>query len=327
MKIDLHTHFYPPKYFEFLEEHNTKYEMTKDATGKKILKHKGARFLTITPEMTSPENRLKQMDEVGVDVQVLSLSVPNVYFSDDDNNLYLARETNDYLAALRDRYPKRFWCLASVPLGNVEHALRELDRAINQLGMNGVIVGSNIDGRPLNSPEFEPFWAACNRMKLTVTMHPMPPLGSELMFEYGLAPMVGFIFDSTLAAARMAYDGIFERYPDMKLVLPHLGGAIPYIVERLDNGFRAIPDCRERISRLPSEYLKNVYYDTVSFHAPALMCAYHTVGVDRIVMGSDYPHIIGHIDRAVTSIEELDIPDEDKEKIFSGNALKMLTNL
>ncbi len=327
MRIDLHTHFFPPEYFKFLEEKSAAFEVAKDTTGKRIFKYKGARFLTITPEMSSPEDRIREMDEAGVDVQVLSLSAPNVYYFDDDTSLHVARLTNDYLASLRDKYPKRFWCLASVPLNNVEYALQELDRAINQLGMNGVFVGSNVNGKPLNSPEFEPFWAACNKMKLALTMHPMPPVGAELMYEYGLAPMVGFLFDSTLAAARMAYDGIFERYPDMKLVLPHLGGAIPYIVERLDNGFRAIPDCRERISRLPSEYLKNVYYDTVSFHAPALMCAYHTVGADRIVMGSDYPHIIGYIDRAVTSIEELDIPDEDKEKIFSGNALKMLTNL
>lgn len=327
MRIDLHTHFFPEAYLKRIEEINTTFEITRDAKGNKIFKYKGARFFTVTQEMSNPEDRIRHMDEAGIDVQVLSLSTPSVYYYSDDDSLQLSKMTNDDLVALREKYPKRFWCLATVPLNNVELALQELDRAINQLGMNGLIIGSNINGKPLNSPEFEPFWAACNKMKIAITMHPMPPLGSELMYEYGLAPMVGFMFDSTLAAARMVYDGIFERYPDIKLVVPHLGSAVPYIIERLDNGYRYIPDCREKISKLPSEYFKNLYYDTVSFHKPALMCAYQTFGAERIVLGSDYPHVIGDIRGAVTSVQGMDISEEEKEKIYGGNALSILNNL
>lgn len=324
MRIDLHTHFYPAEYWDMLAKWGEGYEATKDAFGRTIIKKNGARFLTPTPPMGDPEARLREMDAAGVDVQAISLSAPNVYFAPDERGLEVARFTNDKLAGVRDKYPKRFMCLASVPLQNVEMAIDELRRAINQLGMNGLLIGSNVNGKPLNSPDFEPFWAEVNKLKLTVCMHPMVPLGSEQMQEYGLAPMVGFIFDCNLAIARMIYDGIFERYPDMKFVLPHLGGAVSILMERWDHGFREMPDCRVRISRPPSEYVKNLYFDTVNFHKPALMCCYASVGAKQMVLGSDYPHIIGDIYRAVTSIQDMDISDEEKEMIFGGNALKIL---
>ena len=190
--------------------------------------------------------------------------------------------------------------------------------------MNGVIVGSNINGKPLNAPEFEPFWEAVNRLKLVVFLHPMAPVAVDHMQEYGLAGMVGFIFDCNLATARMIYDGVFERYPDMKFIEPHLGGAITVLIERWDHGYRENPDCRTRISKPPSEYIKKLYFDTVNFHKPALMCCYNSVGASQMVLGSDYPHIIGDIYRAVSTIQDMDISDEEKEMIFGGNVLKML---
>lgn len=325
MRIDLHTHFYPPEYWQRLVDWCDGFETIKDAFGRTVLKKDGARFVTPTPPMSDPELRLKAMDKAGIHVQALSLSAPNVYYTrDDEKGLELARFTNDRLVQVRDKYPGRFMCLASVPLQNPAMAIEELRRAINQLGMNGVLVGSNINGRPLHSPELEPFWAEVNRMKLAVTLHPMPPLGLERMHEYGLAPLVGFIFDSNVAIAGMIFDGIFDRYPNMKLVLPHLGGAVSVLMERWDHGFREMPDCRVKISKLPSKYIKNLYFDTVNFHQPALMCCHASVGARRMVLGSDYPHIIGDIYRSVTSIEELDISDEEKEMIFGGNALAIL---
>ncbi|MCL5961416.1 MAG: amidohydrolase [Chloroflexi bacterium] len=325
MRVDLHTHFYPPEYWQRLAEWCDGFETVKDAFGRTIVKKNGARFVTPTPPMSEPELRIKEMDAAGIDIQAISLSAPNVYYTrDDEKGLELARFTNNKLAEVRDKYPKRFMCLASVPLQNVEMAIEELNRAINQLGMNGAIIGSNINGKQLNSPEFEPFWAECNKLKLAITMHPMPPIGMEKMGEFGLAPMVGFIFDCNLAIARMVYDGIFERYPDFKMVLPHLGGAVSILIERWDHGFREMPDCRVKISKPPSEYIKNLYFDTVNFHKPAMMCCYGTVGAGQMVLGSDYPHIIGDIYRSVTSIQDMDISGEEKEMIFGGNALRIL---
>lgn len=324
MRIDLHTHFYPPEYLSALELLDNPLEVTRDQSGNKIVKDRGARILTITPEMSDPTSRLREMDEAGVDIQVLSLSTPNVYPFSDDDSIDLASRCNDYLADLAATYPDRFKCLASVPLNAVDAAVRELERAIVELGMNGLIIGSNINGKPLNAPEFQPFFEEVDRLALAVLIHPMTPAGVETMYEYGLAPLVGFVFDTTMAVTRMVYDGMMETYKNIKFVVAHLGGAIPYLLERINNGYRAYPECREKIKDLPTNYLKELYYDTVSFHEPALMCAYHTVGAEHMVMGSDYPHVIGSMAEAVSSIEGLPVSEAQKQLILGQNALRIL---
>jgi aminocarboxymuconate-semialdehyde decarboxylase len=322
--VHVHTHFYPPEYLKALEVLESSLEVTTDKNGNKMVTDRGARILTITPEMCDPASRLREMDAAGVDIQVLSLSTPNVYPFSEDDSLNLACTCNNYLAHLAATYRDRFRCLASVPLSAPDAALGELERAIVELGMNGVIVGSNINGKPLNAPEFQPFFEEVDRLGLTVLIHPMTPAGVEVIYEYGMAPLVGFVFDTTMAVTRMVHDGMMERYTNVKFVVAHLGGAIPYLFERINNGYRAYPECRERIGALPTEYVKDLYYDTVSFHEPALMCAYQTVGAEHMVLGSDYPHVIGNMTEAVSSIEELPLTQDEKESILSRNALRIL---
>ena len=155
----------------------------------------------------------------------------------------------------------------------------------------------------------------------------MIPAASEPFKEYVLGPIIGFPFDTSLAVARMCYDGMFEELPDIRWIIGHLGGAVPYLMERMDNGFRDFADCRVKIDKLPSVYLKRLYYDTVSFSSHTLNMVRNMVGADHMVMGSDYPHLLGSIDRAVSSIEGLDIGEEEKEGIFSTTALKILNNI
>jgi aminocarboxymuconate-semialdehyde decarboxylase len=124
----------------------------------------------------------------------------------------------------------------------------------------------------------------------------------------------------------MCYAGMFEEFPDIKWIIGHLGGGVPYLMERMDNGYRDFAECREKIDKLPSVYLKRLYYDTVSFSPFALKMVRDMVGADHMVMGSDYPHLLGSIDRAISSIESLEITDQEKDRIFSGNALSILNN-
>jgi aminocarboxymuconate-semialdehyde decarboxylase len=206
-------------------------------------------------------------------------------------------------------------------------ALDELHRALDVLKLNGVILLSNIGGKPLTSPEYRPFFEEANRMKLCIFLHPMIATSSESFREYVLGPIIGFPFDTSLAVARMCYDGFFEQLPDIRWIIGHLGGAIPYLMERMDNGFRDFGECRGKIDKLPSVYLKRLYYDTVSFSPHTLTMVRNMVGADHMVMGSDYPHLLGSIDRAVSSIEDLNITDEEKTRIFSGTALTILNNV
>ena len=206
-------------------------------------------------------------------------------------------------------------------------ALKELHRAMDELKMNGVILLSNIGGKPLTSPEYRPFFAEANRMKLCILLHPMLPANTEPFREYVLGPIVGFMFDTTLAVARMCFDGMLREFPDIRWIVAHLGGAVPYLMERMDNGWRDFPECRAKIDELPSVYLKRLYYDTVNFNPHMLKMVREMIGADHMVMGSDYPHLLGSIDRAVSSIESLDIPEEEKRQIFEGTALSILNNV
>jgi aminocarboxymuconate-semialdehyde decarboxylase len=325
MKFDLHTHFYTDAFFQTIRDLPSEFSFGASSTGQTIITHHGARFFGVTPAMTDVAKRIEDMDRVGIDVEVVSLSTPNVFFTDAAHQPEVAKMMNDSYAELIARHPKRFKGFASIPMDAPDAALAELHRAIDTLKLNGVILLSNIGGKPLTSPEYRPFFEEANRMKLCIFLHPMIPAHSDQFREYVLGPIIGFPFDTSLAVARMCYDGMFEELPEIRWIIGHLGGAIPYLMERMDNGFRDFADCRVKINNLPSVYLKRLYYDTVSFSPYTLKMVRDMVGADHMVMGSDYPHLLGSIDRAVTSIETFEI--EDQEKIFSATALGILNNI
>jgi aminocarboxymuconate-semialdehyde decarboxylase len=326
MKFDLHTHFYTEAFFQTIRDLPSAFSFGTSSSGQTIITHHGARFFGVTPAMTDVAKRIEDMDRVGIDVEVVSLSTPNVFFADAAHQPEVAKMMNDSYADLIARHPKRFKGFASIPMDAPDAALAELHRALDTLKLNGVILLSNIGGRPLTSPEYRLFFEEANRMKLCIFLHPMIPAHSDQFREYVLGPIIGFPFDTSLAVARMCYDGMFEELPDIRWIIGHLGGAIPYLMERMDNGFRDFADCRVKIDKLPSVYLKRLYYDTVSFSPYTLKMVRDMVGADHMVMGSDYPHLLGSIDRAVSSIETLDIQREEISKIFSGTALSILNN-
>jgi len=326
-KLDLHTHFYTQEYFQTIRNLPSEFSFGASPSGQTIITYRGARFFGVTPAMTDVAKRIEDMDRVGIDVEVVSLSTPNVFFTDAEHQPSVARMVNDSYAELIAKHPKRFKGFASIPMDAPDAALRELHRAIDELKLNGVILLSNIGGKALTSPEYRSFFEEANGMKLCIFLHPMIPAQSDAFREYVLGPIIGFPFDTSLAVARMCYDGMLAEFPDIRWIAGHLGGAVPYLMERMDNGYRDFPECRAKIDQLPSFYLKRLYYDTVSFSPHTLTMARNMVGADHMVMGSDYPHLLGSIDRAVSSIESLDIREEEKEGIFSGTALKILNNV
>jgi aminocarboxymuconate-semialdehyde decarboxylase len=327
VRWDLHTHYYPDAFFRLIAEVGGAFSFGTDPTGRTIIRYRGSRFFGITPPMTDPARRLEDMDRVGIDVEVLSLSTPNVYFAPPERQAEVARLVNDAYADLAARHPKRFKGFASIPMDDPEAALRELERTQDELRMNGVIVLSHINGRALTDARYRPFFVECDRRRVCVFIHPMIPAAAEPFSEFVLGPIIGFPFDTTLAVARLCYAGVFRELPNIRWILGHLGGAVPYLMERMDNGYRDFAECRVNIDEPPSVYLKRLYYDTVSFSTAALMLARELVGADHMVMGSDYPHLLGSIDRAVSSIESLDIPRSEKDRIFSGTATAVLNNV
>jgi aminocarboxymuconate-semialdehyde decarboxylase len=323
MKIDTHAHFYPPQYLAEIVRlgEASPHPWDKGWYGQIAGKAAG------NPKMWAVEERLQEMDRAGVDVQVLSTPTPNVYFEDGEVSLHLAQIVNDTLADLCRRHPDRFRAFASIPLGHPKKALEEMHRAIDSLGLHGLILGDNIRGQTLDAPQFRPVLEEADRLGLIIFLHPMTPPGAELLSEYDLVSLVGFMFDNTQAAARLAFGGVLERCRNLKVIVPHLGGAFPYLIGRMDLAYQIRPQCRQNISQPPSHYLKALYVDTVSFHIPALRCAYETLGADHMLLGSDHPFGLGGMEPCIQGIKELGLPQEEEERILGGNMARLLGNL
>jgi aminocarboxymuconate-semialdehyde decarboxylase len=255
---------------------------------------------------------------------VLTLTTPGSHVESPAVAIRLAALTNDALATVSRERPAHFTALATLPLNDPAASVRELERARRELGLAGAMLFSNVNGVSLADERFWPLYQAANDLDAVFFIHPTNPLGVEAMTEYWLMPLVGFLFDTTLAAAHLVFSGVLERFPRIRWVLAHLGGAIPYLAERLDRGYEAFPECRARIQEPPSRFLKRFYYDTVNFDPAALALAIRFAGADHILAGSDYPHRIGSIENMQLSIAALDMSEGERQGILGGNARRLL---
>jgi aminocarboxymuconate-semialdehyde decarboxylase len=254
----------------------------------------------------------------------MTLTTPGVHVEAPERAVRLARLVNDAFAAVVRERGAHFTALATLPLNDPAASARELRRAVQELGMRGAMLFSNVNGVALADKRFLPLYEAADALEAVLYIHPTNPVGVEAMTEYWLMPLVGFPFDTTLAAAGLVFAGVAERFPRIRWALGHLGGAIPYIAERLDRGYRAFAECRTHINRPPSEYLKRFYFDTVNFDPRALELAIDFAGADHVLAGSDYPHQIGSMAAMLDSIRSLSIPKADVAQILGGNATRLL---
>jgi aminocarboxymuconate-semialdehyde decarboxylase len=316
--VDIHAHFVDRHYVDDLAR-VMRLDAERTADGKTLLRERGATIAWTRPDMFAVEHRLADMVQKNIDLRVLSVSAPNVYPWPVTEQVEIARHVNDALSRYCRAHPSKFIGLASLPLADVDASLHEIDRAVHQLGLKGVAIGSNVAGLALNDARFEPLWAKINALRLPVVEHPSFPRDTSDMGEFELPLRVGLMFDTTLMAARMIYAGIFERYPDFPFVLAHTGAALIVLMERLDNGYRLFPDCRKYIDKLPSEYAKRLYYDTCAFGEQALMFAIGAVGAEQILFGTDDPFIGSD----TTHVTRLPVSDSDRAAILGGNAKRI----
>src|SRR5688500_5319461 len=286
--IDVHTHMLNDAFLALLRKHGGGYKVKKVVGGQTGIFKDGAPFMTLMPGMFDYELRIKAMDAAGVDIAVVTLTSPNVYWGSPRTSLSAAKIMNDDMAAQQKRYPERIRFMCSLPWQHPRLAVAELKRACDELGALGVMVLANIDGASLTDRTFAPVWKEIDKRGLPVLVHPSAPPGTaELdVLRYNLIASVGFMFDTSLAVARMIFDGFFDRYPKLKLIASHGGGALPYIAGRLDICFENMPACRERISRKPSTYLKKIYYDSVVFQMESLELALKVGGDKNVLYGS-----------------------------------------
>jgi aminocarboxymuconate-semialdehyde decarboxylase len=320
--IDVHNHYYPPSYIAALRAGPSNVEVTIDDDGNPRLHYPGDYNIAVRGHRDI-DYREGVLKHEGVDTQVITLTTPGTHVESPANAARLASLVNDAFASVVQDKKGRFAALATLPLNDPAASVRELERAYKQLGMRGAMLFSNVNGVALADARYWPLYEAANSLDAVLHIHPTDPVGVEAMKEFWLMPLVGFLMDTTLAAAKLVFAGVPEKFPRIHWVLSHLGGAIPYLAERLDRGFHAFRECRVDIHHPPSHYLKQFYYDTVNFDPHALQLAISFAGVDRILAGSDYPHQIGSIPSMLESIRGLPIPEADRAKILGGNAARL----
>ncbi len=321
--VDVHTHMLNEAYLRLLKRHGRGYQVKKVLGGQTGIVKDGAPFMTLTPGMFDYEARIGAMDAAGVDIAIVTLTSPNVFWGSARTSLGAAKSINDDMAAQQRRYPERIRFMCSLPWQHAKLAVAELKRACDQLGAVGVMVLANIDGASLTDKMFSSIWREIDRRALPVLVHPSAPPGTKQLdvMKYNLIASVGFMFDTSLAVSRVIFDGFFERYPDLKLIAAHGGGALPYIAGRLDICYENMPACRERISIRPSNYLKRIFYDSVVFQQESLELAIKVGGADNVLYGSDYPHNIGDMKGCLARVDAL--APATRDAVRGGNAQRI----
>lgn len=323
--IDFHNHYYPPEYLQALGPSGSTLKLTTDDKGNPVVHYPGD-YNVMVPGHRDIAYRQTVLDKEGVDVQIISLTTPGTHVETPKVADTLARITNDAFARVKAERGARFVPLATLPLCDPKASLTEFVRAVDQLHFPGAMLFSNVNGTGLDDPQFWPIYEAANDRRSILMIHPTYPLGVEAMRDYWLMPLNGFLFDTTLAASKLVFSGTVKRFPNIRWVLGHLGGTIPYLAERLDRGFHAFKECRAHIDEEPTAYLKrHFHYDTVNFAQGPLKLAIEFAGAERILAGSDYPHMIGSIPKMLNAIRALPISEEAKSGILGGNAKKLLT--
>ncbi len=320
--IDVHTHIYTREWYEILREQGGEYNIQVRPDGKEEIFRKDTPVAFPQPGHFDYDIRIKQMNDTGIDVSIVSLTCPNVYWGGEEISCAAAVASNNNMAEAQGNYPDRIRWFTSLPWEYPEKAVAELERTV-ALGASGVMVLANIAGRSLTDPLFAPIWQAIDDKKLPVLLHPTDPPGAldMDMGSYDLSWSVGFMFDTTLAVTRMIFDGFFDKYPDLKLIASHGGGALPYLVGRFEKGDEVELPERRMMKRSPTDYLRHIYYDCINYDARAMEYLISIVGYEHVMFGTDWPHQVFDTKGAMAHTEEL--PGDQMKAIRSENAIKV----
>jgi aminocarboxymuconate-semialdehyde decarboxylase len=278
------------------------------------------------PKLSSIEVRLKDMDRMGVDIQAVS-PAPNqtYYWTDPGQGAELARAINERLAEIVAKWPDRFVALGTVPLQDPDMAVSELTHCVKKLGLRGVEINPHVNGMDLSDGRLhlDKFFAKVQELDVVIFMHPIGFTQGERLLDHYFNNVIGNPLDTTVAASHLIFDGVMERHPKLKVVLPHAGGYLAHYWARMDHAWKARPDCRTVIKRKPSAYLEKFYFDTITFDPGMLRHMVGRFGADHVLLGTDYPYDMG-VEDPVGFIESGKLSASDKSKIMGMNAARLL---
>ena len=282
-------------------------------------------FSAIAPKLTDTEERLADMDRMGVDVQAISVAPPQYYYwTEPDLGARLSRMENERLAELCRAHPDRFVGLGTVPLQDTAATLKELDHLSGELGFTGIEICTNVLGADLDSERLRPFWERVADLDLLVVLHPHGFTQGERLGDYYLVNVIGNPLDSTVAVSRLIFSGLFERHPDLRLVVVHGGGYLPFYAARMDHAWQVRPEAREHLPHAPSSYLERLHFDTVVFDPADVTHLVRRYGADHVLLGTDYPYDMGETDPVGLVGRAPELSADERALVLGGNAARLL---
>ncbi|MBT3350879.1 MAG: amidohydrolase family protein [Nitrospinaceae bacterium] len=321
MRIDVQTHHMPDGYVKALAERSDYpfFEREGDSWFAQGTTH--AR-LPMAPSILDIGLKIEEMDAHNIDLALISLNIPGPDLAADPKDAdELARIGNDGIAEAVAKHPDRFKGFANLGFGDIDATCRELERCIDELGFIALQVFAFIGGkRPLDDPAFAPVWALLAERNVPLVLHPGPSPAGAVYADYWLGPLVGFLFDESIAALRLIFSGIMECHPRLKVLLPHGGATLPLLIGRVDRLSSNRPGPRDNISHAPSHYFERIHTDAVAHSTTALSLALQEMGADRLMFASDAPWV--PVEAHVKIVGELGLSEPDADKIWSGTAKK-----
>lgn len=323
MIIDTHAHIIVP---EILRSANPAEEWRPRVVwenGRQFVEYGPKRIGSALREFVMPENILNEMEKSRVDAVLLCPWVSLVrYEAAPAESLDACQVQNDALSLLVKKYPRKIAALGMIPLQDVALAIRELERLMKS-GLKGVEIGTHINGVYPGDARFRPFWEACESLNAFVFIHPVEGGGRVELRDYYLWNVIGNPMETTVAAGHLILSGVLEAYPRLKILLAHGGGALPYLHGRLDRGFKMRPEINTVISKPPTEYIKQFYFDTILHDPLVLKNMVDFVGADHVLLGSDYPFDMGN-ENPVEHVRSANLGSENEKKILESNASQLL---
>jgi len=276
-------------------------------------------------QLTSVEQRLADMDHMGIDVQAISPApVQMFYWTEPDLGLATARLVNDNIADIAARHPDRFVGLGTVPFQAPELAVQELERLVKSLGLRGIEISSNVDGEDFSNPRFRPIFAKCEELGIVLFLHPSGFTEGRRFADHYFSNVIGIPLESTIAVHHLIFGGVLDAHPGLKLVVAHGGGYLPAYSGRIDHAAAARPDCCENLNDDPTVYLKRLHFDTMVFTHHQLDYLVQQYGADHVLMGTDYPYDMGEVDPIGFIEGSNKLTDAERRLVFGGNAARLL---
>lgn len=316
--IDCQSHLFVPEIVAIMEKRKTDPTVFKKGADRYV--KMGAWVRKILPKHMDIEAKVADMDANAIQVTALSINDPGPEWFGSDGPA-VARLANNFIAGVAKQHPSRFIGLCVLPWQDMKATMKELERCIQELGMGGILVYTNLAGRYPDEPEFRPVFERAAKLGIPVLLHPAKPVTTEQVKGYEMTSSLGNMFDDTIGLTRIIMSGILDQLPDLKLVAPHLGGTLPFIIGRLDHQVKVLKRGPKYLTKAPSEYLRQVYLDIVSPLPLAMRFAYDMMGPDRLLFSSDHPWVDPKLIR--DGLKSLKLPEEEENRIFGGNARRL----